>query len=88
MEYAFMVFLEYTIIYHSFGMVSLKIACGRKPVQSQVEPNKISLVEWVRNLYGKTNSLKHNKFKMSLIYISYVYMHEFTYENSLHKIRV
>uniref|UniRef100_A0A7N2L6E0 Protein kinase domain-containing protein n=1 Tax=Quercus lobata TaxID=97700 RepID=A0A7N2L6E0_QUELO len=38
---------------YSFGVVSLEIACGRKPVQPQAEPNKVSHVEWVWDLYGK-----------------------------------
>ena len=43
---------------YSFGVVSLEIACGRKPVQLQAEPSKVSLVEWVWDLYGKDQLLE------------------------------
>ena len=38
---------------YSFGVVSLEIACGRKPIETQSETSKVSLVEWVWDLYGK-----------------------------------
>lgn len=38
---------------YSFGVVALEIACGRRPVESMEEPNKVRMVEWVWNLYGK-----------------------------------
>jgi serine/threonine protein kinase len=39
---------------YSFGVVSLEIACGRKPIEAQSEPSKVRLVEWVWDLYGKS----------------------------------
>ncbi|KAF3955991.1 hypothetical protein CMV_018849 [Castanea mollissima] len=43
---------------YSFGVVSLEIACGRKPIQPQAEPSKVSLIEWVWDLYGKGQLLE------------------------------
>ena len=43
---------------YSFGVVSLEIACGRKPVEPRAEPNKVTLVEWVWDLYGKDQLLE------------------------------
>ncbi|XP_021754828.1 L-type lectin-domain containing receptor kinase IX.1-like [Chenopodium quinoa] len=38
---------------YSFGVVALEIACGRRPVESKEEPSKVSLIEWVWQLYGE-----------------------------------
>ena len=35
---------------YSFGVVFLEIACGRKPIEPQAEPNKVRPVEWVWDL--------------------------------------
>ncbi|XP_050275420.1 L-type lectin-domain containing receptor kinase IX.1-like [Quercus robur] len=43
---------------YSFGVVCLEIACGRKPVDPQVEPSKVRLVEWVWDLYGNDQLLE------------------------------
>ncbi|XP_059448334.1 L-type lectin-domain containing receptor kinase IX.1-like [Corylus avellana] len=37
----------------SFGVVVLEIACGRRVVEHKEEESKISLVNWVWELYGK-----------------------------------
>ncbi|XP_052204604.1 L-type lectin-domain containing receptor kinase IX.1-like [Diospyros lotus] len=37
---------------HSFGIVALEIACGRKPIDHKVPEDQMRLVEWVWNLYG------------------------------------
>lgn len=36
---------------YSFGIVCLEIACGRKAVEPREEPSKVSLSEWVWELY-------------------------------------
>ncbi|KDP41147.1 hypothetical protein JCGZ_03641 [Jatropha curcas] len=38
---------------YSFGVVALEITCGRRPVDAKQEANKVRLVEWVWDLYGK-----------------------------------
>ncbi|CAI9272067.1 unnamed protein product [Lactuca saligna] len=38
---------------YSFGVVALEIACGRKPIDTKVEPSKQRLVEWIWSLYGE-----------------------------------
>ena len=43
---------------YSFGVVSLEIASGRKPVEPHSEPSKVNLVEWVWDLYGKSQLLE------------------------------
>ncbi|XP_030957303.1 L-type lectin-domain containing receptor kinase IX.1-like isoform X2 [Quercus lobata] len=43
---------------YSFGVVCLEIACGRKPVDPQVEPSKVRLLEWVWDLYGNDQLLE------------------------------
>ena len=53
---------------YSFRVVSLEIACGRKPVQPQAEPNKVSLVEWVWNLYGKDQLIEAVDKRLSMEY--------------------
>ncbi|XP_010905487.1 L-type lectin-domain containing receptor kinase IX.1 [Elaeis guineensis] len=42
---------------YSFGVVLLEIACGRKPIDVKEKPNKINLVEWIWELYGKNMCL-------------------------------
>ncbi|XP_078165654.1 L-type lectin-domain containing receptor kinase IX.1-like [Carex rostrata] len=37
----------------SFGVVLLEIACGRRPIMPQKDQRKVSLVEWVWDLYGQ-----------------------------------
>ncbi|XVF66329.1 hypothetical protein PTKIN_Ptkin10aG0026700 [Pterospermum kingtungense] len=37
---------------YSFGVVALEIACGRKPFDVKAGEGKVSLVEWVWELYG------------------------------------
>ncbi|KAF3336394.1 L-type lectin-domain containing receptor kinase IX.1 [Carex littledalei] len=37
----------------SFGVVLLEIACGRRPIMPQKDRRKVSLVEWVWDLYGQ-----------------------------------
>ncbi|XP_038989129.1 L-type lectin-domain containing receptor kinase IX.1-like [Phoenix dactylifera] len=38
---------------YSFGVVVLEIACGRKPIDLKEKQDKVNLVEWVWELYGK-----------------------------------
>ncbi|KAI5333164.1 hypothetical protein L3X38_023294 [Prunus dulcis] len=38
---------------YSFGVVALEIACGRKPVDLNLESSEIEMVEWVWELYGE-----------------------------------
>eukprot|EP00268_Persea_americana_P007328 TRINITY_DN12718_c0_g3_i2.p1 TRINITY_DN12718_c0_g3~~TRINITY_DN12718_c0_g3_i2.p1 ORF type:complete len:693 (+),score=82.23 TRINITY_DN12718_c0_g3_i2:134-2212(+) len=38
---------------YSFGVVALEIACGRRPVDPKAEANKVRMVEWVWELYGR-----------------------------------
>ena len=42
----------------SFGVVALEIACGRKVVEPKVEESKISLLNWVWELYGEERLLE------------------------------
>ncbi|KAM3694706.1 hypothetical protein ACB094_07G076000 [Castanea mollissima] len=42
----------------SFGVVALEIACGRRVVEPKAEELKISLVNWVWELYGKGKLLE------------------------------
>ncbi|XP_019701951.1 L-type lectin-domain containing receptor kinase IX.1-like [Elaeis guineensis] len=42
---------------YSFGVVLLEIVCGRKPIDVKEKPDKVSLVEWVWELYGKNMCL-------------------------------
>ena len=51
---------------YSFGVVSLEITCGRKPVQQQTEPSKVSLVEWVWDLYRKDQLLEAVDKRLSM----------------------
>ena len=37
----------------SFGVVLLEIACGRRPIMPEHDRRKVSLVEWVWDLYGQ-----------------------------------
>ena len=43
---------------YSFRVVSLEIACGRKPIEPQTKPSKVRLVEWVWHPYGKGQLLE------------------------------
>ncbi|XP_026657649.2 L-type lectin-domain containing receptor kinase IX.1-like [Phoenix dactylifera] len=42
---------------YSFGVVVLEIACGRKPIDLKEKQDKVNLVEWVWELYGKNMCL-------------------------------
>ncbi|XP_058763067.1 L-type lectin-domain containing receptor kinase S.1-like [Vicia villosa] len=37
---------------YSFGVVLLEVACGRRPLETNVEVEEIVLVDWVRELYA------------------------------------
>ncbi|XP_031129740.1 L-type lectin-domain containing receptor kinase IX.1-like [Ipomoea triloba] len=37
---------------YSFGIVTLEIACGRKPIDPTAEESRVNIVEWVWKLYG------------------------------------
>ncbi|CAO2836071.1 unnamed protein product [Amaranthus hypochondriacus] len=39
---------------YSFGVVALEIACGRRAIESRKEPSKVSIIDWVWNLYGES----------------------------------
>ncbi|XP_004292023.1 PREDICTED: L-type lectin-domain containing receptor kinase IX.1-like [Fragaria vesca subsp. vesca] len=38
---------------YSFGVVALEIACGRKPIDLNLENTRVDMVEWVWGLYGE-----------------------------------
>ncbi|XP_072956196.1 L-type lectin-domain containing receptor kinase IX.1-like [Typha angustifolia] len=38
---------------YSFGIVALELACGRRPVETNEDPRKVRLVEYVWDLYGR-----------------------------------
>ncbi|KAL6202105.1 hypothetical protein ACLB2K_025816 [Fragaria x ananassa] len=38
---------------YSFGVVALEIACGRKPMDLNLENSRVDMVEWVWGLYGE-----------------------------------
>ncbi|KAK9907169.1 hypothetical protein M0R45_002176 [Rubus argutus] len=38
---------------YSFGVVALEIACGRKPVNEDLESSQVVMVDWVWELYGR-----------------------------------
>ncbi|XP_010905474.1 L-type lectin-domain containing receptor kinase IX.1 [Elaeis guineensis] len=42
---------------YSFGVVILEIACGRKSIDLKEEEDRVNLVEWVWELYGKNMCL-------------------------------
>ncbi|CAL9042784.1 unnamed protein product, partial [Musa banksii] len=42
----------------SFGIIALEIACGRRPVEPAEQPNKVRLVEWVWDLFGRRTILE------------------------------
>uniref|UniRef100_J3MM69 Protein kinase domain-containing protein n=1 Tax=Oryza brachyantha TaxID=4533 RepID=J3MM69_ORYBR len=42
---------------YSFGILALEIACGRRPVVPKEDHDKISLVQWVWDLYGRNELL-------------------------------
>ncbi|KAL7199684.1 hypothetical protein ACSBR2_021893 [Camellia fascicularis] len=43
---------------YSFGIVALEIACGRRPIDQNVEESQMVLVEWVWDLYGTDRLLE------------------------------
>ncbi|XXG49068.1 hypothetical protein AAC387_Pa02g3347 [Persea americana] len=43
---------------YSFGIVALEIACGRKMVKRNEDESRISLVEWIWDLYGNGRLLE------------------------------
>lgn len=43
---------------HSFGVVALEIACGRKSVNQNAPENEINIVNWVWELYGSGRILE------------------------------
>ncbi|KAM1699806.1 hypothetical protein ACFX2K_031109 [Malus domestica] len=43
---------------YSFGVVSLEIACGRKPIDFKLETSQIELVKWVWGLYEEGNVIQ------------------------------
>jgi serine/threonine protein kinase len=49
---------------YSFGIVSLEIACGRRPTELGEEPSKARLVPWVWELYGKNALLEAADWRM------------------------
>ncbi|KAL5564952.1 hypothetical protein UlMin_028116 [Ulmus minor] len=51
---------------YSFGVVALEICCGRRPVERNAEPTKVSLVEWVWDLYGRGQILEAADNKLSM----------------------
>ena len=54
---------------YSFGMISLEIVCGRKPIEPQTEPNKVNLVEWVWELHGKGQLLEAVDYKLNMEFV-------------------
>ncbi|KAL6856032.1 hypothetical protein ACP4OV_018834 [Aristida adscensionis] len=42
---------------YSFGILALEVACGRKPVVLKEDNDKIRLVQWVWDLYGRNEIL-------------------------------
>ncbi|KAJ4968618.1 hypothetical protein NE237_015319 [Protea cynaroides] len=38
---------------YSFGIVALEIACGRRSIEMETDPDMVRLVEWVWELYGR-----------------------------------
>ncbi|PON69849.1 GPCR kinase [Parasponia andersonii] len=51
---------------YSFGVVALEICCGRKPIERNAEPSKVSLVEWVWDLYGKGQVLEAADIRLGM----------------------
>ncbi|KAJ1434891.1 Serine/threonine-protein kinase, active site [Sesbania bispinosa] len=43
---------------YSFGIVTLEIACGRKPIEVKASEEQVLMVEWVWKLYGMGNLLE------------------------------
>ncbi|PPS12349.1 hypothetical protein GOBAR_AA08305 [Gossypium barbadense] len=43
---------------YSYGVVALELACGRKPIEPKAGEGKVNLVEWVWDLYGRTQLLE------------------------------
>ncbi|KAL5564915.1 hypothetical protein UlMin_028079 [Ulmus minor] len=50
---------------YSFGVVSLEISCGRRPIVVNTEPTEARLIEWVWDLYGKSQLLEAIDKKIS-----------------------
>ncbi|KAL5564959.1 hypothetical protein UlMin_028123 [Ulmus minor] len=50
---------------YSFGVVSLEISCGRRPIVANTAPTKARLIEWVWELYGKSQLLEAIDKKIS-----------------------
>ncbi|CAK9138196.1 unnamed protein product, partial [Ilex paraguariensis] len=50
---------------YSFGIVSLELACGRKPIDPNATEGKRRMVEWVWNLYGTSKLLEAFDPKLS-----------------------
>ena len=42
---------------YSFGILALEVACGRRPVMLKEDDEKIKLVQWVWDLYGRNEIL-------------------------------
>nr|CAB3454702.1 unnamed protein product [Digitaria exilis] len=42
---------------YSFGILALEVACGRRPVVLKGDDDKINLVQWVWDLYGRNEIL-------------------------------
>ncbi|KAK7317693.1 hypothetical protein RJT34_02132 [Clitoria ternatea] len=51
---------------YSFGVVALEITCGRRPVEVKEAPEKVRLVEWVWDLYGKGKLVEAVDEKLNL----------------------
>ncbi|XP_028789207.1 L-type lectin-domain containing receptor kinase IX.1-like [Neltuma alba] len=43
---------------YSFGVVALEIACGRKPIDPNASDERVMMVEWVWELYGRGELLE------------------------------
>ncbi|GMY05479.1 L-type lectin-domain containing receptor kinase IX.1-like [Fagus crenata] len=43
---------------YSFGIVALEIACGRKPIEWEAQPDQVFILDWVRELYERGEVLK------------------------------
>ncbi|XP_066395063.1 L-type lectin-domain containing receptor kinase IX.1-like [Miscanthus floridulus] len=42
---------------YSFGVLALEVACGRRPIVLKEDDDKINLVQWVWDLYGRNEIL-------------------------------
>ena len=50
---------------YSFGVVALEIACGRKPIDLNLESSQTEIVEWVWKLYGEGKVIQAADPKLS-----------------------